>query len=608
MSKYTTKKKVCTQERSTEESILLLFPLILAVTLLPLIVKMHTYHTNLSSFDWYTVTDEAADFFLFYKQWFFVGLSCLATAIIGIRAFWNKKTLKYEKSLLPLFLYALLALLSTLFSKYRSFGFSGIFEQFENIFCILGYVLMVYYAYVIIETEKELTIMIRFVAIGALVMGIIGTLQAFGLDPLNTVAFKSSMAEQGVDINSLTMAFENGRAYGTLYNPNYLGVYASFMIPIFTVMFFFAKNVWDYLLYGSVVITSIISLVGSQSKAGFISVVFGLFFALIMLRKYLIKKWKVIIPVITVLVITFIVINKMNNNVYLTSIKNAFQLTKNETPDLSSINTQSDGVEITYKGNTFKISLDDTRSLMITEGEDTSLTYDYIASGDGYDMYLINDARFTDIVPFVYTGSEYVDKHFDFGFNYNNESYHFSKTYNQNEYMFFNRYGRFSPFKTAESALFTGYESFASRRGYIWSRTIPLLKNHILLGTGADTFITAFPQYDYIGLSTNWFQSELISKPHSLYLQIGVQSGVVSLISFFIFFIIYLVQSIHLYFRTLYTTLSAKIGLAICTGVISYLISGISNDSNISVAPVFWCIVGIGFTSNLLFYKAKNKK
>ena len=53
--------------------------------------------------------------------------------------------------------------------------------------------------------------------------------------------------------------------------------------------------------------------------------------------------------------------------------------------------------------------------------------------------------------------------------------------------------------KIAPGAIFTSHESFASSRGYIWSRTIPLLKETLFIGTGADTFVIAFPQDDYIG-------------------------------------------------------------------------------------------------------------
>lgn len=36
-------------------------------------------------------------------------------------------------------------------------------------------------------------------------------------------------------------------------------------------------------------------------------------------------------------------------------------------------------------------------------------------------------------------------------------------------------------------------DTFLNGRGYIWNRTVPLLRKHPLLGTGPDTFLLAFP-------------------------------------------------------------------------------------------------------------------
>ncbi len=37
-----------------------------------------------------------------------------------------------------------------------------------------------------------------------------------------------------------------------------------------------------------------------------------------------------------------------------------------------------------------------------------------------------------------------------------------------------------------------GYEKFASGRGFIWSRSIPLLKDSVFIGYGADTYPLIF--------------------------------------------------------------------------------------------------------------------
>ena len=49
-----------------------------------------------------------------------------------------------------------------------------------------------------------------------------------------------------------------------------------------------------------------------------------------------------------------------------------------------------------------------------------------------------------------------------------------------------------------ESFGMEGHYDFASNRGYIWSRTFPLLKRALLLGVGQDNFAYAFQNDDYV--------------------------------------------------------------------------------------------------------------
>ena len=44
-----------------------------------------------------------------------------------------------------------------------------------------------------------------------------------------------------------------------------------------------------------------------------------------------------------------------------------------------------------------------------------------------------------------------------------------------------------------------GYERLATSRGYLFSRSFPMLKDTLLIGYGPDTFVLEFPQQDYVG-------------------------------------------------------------------------------------------------------------
>lgn len=572
-------KNKVTETRTRTESMFLLLPLILIVTVLPLIVKAHSYKTGLSVFDWFSITDEFTDFFLYYKQWFFVAICGAIVCIICFRAFIDKKTIRFSPIFLPLGLYAFLSLLSTVVSKYSKFGFTGMFEQFENVFCLIGYALVVYYAFLIIRTEDEVRLMIDALAVGALLVCSIGAFQAFGLD-IYSANYEITMAK--------------GHTYASLYNPNYVGVYTSFLIPMFFVLLINAKKRYQHILYSLVLLTSVISLFGSQSKAGFVGIIIAACFILIFLRKTLLKKWKIILPIVFIMIASFFVVNKINHNTYINAIKNALHITKQPEPALTSIETKEDGIYITYKGNTLIATIDvidNVLSLQAVDLDNNSI--DYTLAEDGI-TYLFTDERFAGITMFPALHNEM----YAMGINIDNTNWYFTNFTESGEYQYFNRYGNLSPIKTPETAVFNGYENFATSRGYIWSRTIPLLKDYIFLGSGADTYAIAFPQYDYVGFHNYGYMEQLLTKPHSLYLQVAVQTGVISLLAILAFYMMYFIRCIKLYMNDTTNHKLVSMGIAIFIGTISYMVSALTNDSSIAVAPVFWVMIGVGVAIN----------
>ena len=150
-----------------------------------------------------------------------------------------------------------------------------------------------------------------------------------------------------------------------------------------------------------------------------------------------------------------------------------------------------------------------------------------------------------------------------------------------------------------ESLGFVDKEKIGSSRGYIWSRTLPLLKDALVWGYGPDNFTIAFPQDDYIG-KIRAFSGDpniIVDKPHNMYLQIATNTGVLSLIAFLVLAGIYVIQSFITYVKiekNFMTFAGAAIFLAIC----GYLVTNFFNDSVVGIAPIFWVLLGLGFICN----------
>jgi O-antigen ligase len=146
-----------------------------------------------------------------------------------------------------------------------------------------------------------------------------------------------------------------------------------------------------------------------------------------------------------------------------------------------------------------------------------------------------------------------------------------------------------------ESYGFEGKEMFASKRGYIWSRTIPLLDEAVLTGYGPDTFAIFFPQEDVLGKFKYYGTAKkIVDKPHNFYLQIWVNTGLISLIAVITLFVGYFLRNFINYFSNNLKNYYSQVGLAFFAAFAAYAAAAFFNDSVLSVAPVFWTILGLG--------------
>ena len=151
-----------------------------------------------------------------------------------------------------------------------------------------------------------------------------------------------------------------------------------------------------------------------------------------------------------------------------------------------------------------------------------------------------------------------------------------------------------------ESWGFEGKESFASGRGYIWSRSLPLLQKTLWKGFGPDTYAIYFPQHDVVGKFKAFSNvAKLVDKPHNMYLQIAINTGLISLGAVLILFAVYFFRSLKIYWKSNFDSWYARAGCGIFAAFIGYTGAGVFNDSNLSVSPVFWTLLGIGLMVEL---------
>jgi hypothetical protein len=391
---------------------------------------------------------------------------------------------------------------------------------------------------------------------------------------------------------------EANSIYSTLYHYNYVGSYMAMLFPLSFVMALLQKNNKTRIVFSLVSVLLFVNLLGSSSRAGIIGGVFASIVTIIMFRKQILKRWKISLICLAGILVIFIGLNKAS----LGGLKN--RITSIFT-DLGTQTTSESIKDIKINGNEVKI-ITSKNTLNITINPNNLFFADESNKPLGVNVKA-NQINFTD--------KKYEQYQVNLGqvqnqnivqLQINNVKVEFVRI--NEEIKVLNYRGEAVDLEPVEKWGFEGQEKLGSARGYIWSRSIPLLKNTLIVGYGPDTFMTKFPQNDIVGKIIAYDTPKmLVDKPHDLFLQVGLNTGVISLIAILALFIMYFVTSFKIYIKNNFSDYTSIVGLGIFVAFCGYIGAAFFNDSVVSVAPVFWVLLGVGVSINMQLMGRKNK-
>jgi O-antigen ligase len=487
-------------------------------------------------------------------------------------------------------LYILFVILSAIFAEYKNVAFYGFPDRYEGMFIIFAYLIVTFIAINIIVTKKQLKFLLGGLFFSASIICIIGLSQFLGFNLLESVFIKNLTLPIRYHFLSSEINFNNYSIYSTLYNPNYVGSYTAMLFPISIGFFIWFKDIKYKISFGIFSCLIFSNWTGCHSRAGIIGGLFAVIIIMIFFRKYLKKNLYYLITLIIFYTLIFTGMNFYSNN-YLfskfSSLEAEFKnlLSKNNTSERLedlviennkiSLISQSKTLNIIYKN---KLIFTDTNNnnLQTYKSKDT-ITF----LNNNYKEYLIQKTKNNLL--------KIKTNYYTVFFGHTKEGF---KIYDK-------RTG-FHELTHVEKWGFDNKEKLGSGRGYIWSRSLPLLKDTIILGHGPDTFSIYFPQNDYVGKIIAFGKATpIVDKPHNLYLQVGINTGLLSLLAFLSIFVFYFISTIKIYLKNYdYDNLFSVTGITFFAAILGYLITGFFNDSTISVAPVFWVLLGTGIAVN----------
>ena len=475
------------------------------------------------------------------------------------------------------------------------------------------------------RTTELIRFLLDALLIGATIIGLLGTFQAMGIDWIQSDWAKPLITAEYARQNDMTnfsikLNFGEGVSYVTLYNPNYVGSYISLAFPYMLYLIVKGEKIWRRILAALTSVMLIVTLLASGSLTGVFGIAAGAFILGILLLPYL-KKTR--IPVIICIALSvilpaiyMIVGSDTLQRLFGTEVKYSIDSIENNDNNLiitlydtSVIEVRLDENAITDPAWAKKHTPQDILTTVDGTGKPMNMEYNdgvatimepgYPAFSFSFESRAVDEGQVGAVQDGEMSLLHITDTDRDWTF-----------TVVDGKTKYFTELNKIDDIKKIKWFGYDGHWHFGSRRGYIWSRTNPMLLDTLFLGVGRDNFTYAYPNNDYVGKKYMQYDSQTITKPHNMFLQIWTQDGLPALLAFLFLYFLLLIRTIRLCYKKDRPESGKGItalGFTIITTVAatSYLLVGFSNDSTITTAPVYWCMLGAGYAAEAVCRKAK---
>lgn len=584
----------------------LLVPLMFLLAIVPLIVYLKVIPLSGASFQFWTGQKDNLDFFSYYKMVLIIISSILSLIALALFVMsYGSDKLKLSFYYIPIAIYAFFVILSTEFSQYTDIALNGFVDRYEGMYVLLAYMVILIVTINLVNKEHHLKVLIGALFIGTLIIGIIGFFQYLGYDFFKSAFGKNLILPAAYKqmADKLQFQFSKGMIYATLYHLDYVGSYMAMLFPLSFTLFLLTKRIWFKALFAVFSLLMAINWLGCTSRAGLFGGALALVILGLMMNRYIIKNWKYFIGGLVILCLILFGLNSISKGYLSSRIHSLIS-------DASSLSGSTDNggqANSLLQG----LNINENQAALVTSTE----TLKFQVKGNGVtfqdkDNHPIAFQEDNSTGKIQLKDNHYKDYQITVGQDSNKknelqivkENLKLNFSLDNNKISLLNSRGQAVDIQPVATWGFKGKERLGSSRGYIWSRAIPLLKDTIFIGHGPDTFAAYFPQNDFIGKFYAYYGDmwQIVDKPHDLYLQVALNTGIISLLALLSMFIAYIIRSARLYFRNDYEDFASKAGVGIFVAICGYLGAAFFNDSVVSVAPVFWILFGLGISVNYM--------
>jgi hypothetical protein len=524
--------------------------------------------------------------------------------------------------------FILLLIISALASPFRYTAFWGTFDRGEGALMWLAYFVIFFAAVDYAQKLENVKFILYALAFSSIIMGVIGLSQLFGRDFFGT-DFARLLITLG-DRNMAELVYIEGElvprrhainpvfdiANGTLFNPNTFGKYTAMLSPVLLLaaLTYEGKRFvrWILLFAGGLMLVGVFA---SGSLGGFVGIGTA---SVVLIVTYLFrpgiplkKIGLTALPVVVVMAGAILFIPQLNYRVgfMATRVVNALRA---DTTDILNYSFDENVMRVfNADGDVFSLEVHGMTGDWITVRD---------AQGNELEPYLRNvppppprdePTQAPGAIAYAFDIPGYRMIRLDkwpgmFFYHHASPVTPFILTHSHGRIYVLNLNGM--PIDVQENAPswgFYGRETFGSSRGYIWSRSFPLMftPRALTIGHGPDTFINTFPMFDPAP-RMRFFNSPyiIVDKAHNVFIQTWISSGAWSAIALFALFG-------HYIFTTFFSLVKSKeeplfsygLRLGLLSGISASVMANMATDTTIGSTGVFFVLLGVGYGVNLYF-------
>lgn len=510
--------------------------------------------------------------------------------------------------------YCVLAGFSTALSQFQDVALLGVVQRYEGLLVLLAYMLLFALGLWSVNSRARLTVVYWGALLGTVAVGLIAFLQLNRWNPLE-LSFLNTLTHLTNPYGPKNTLLNNhGLVYSTMINMNFLSWFGAVTAVISSITLIKERSISSGLFF----VSGLVCLAGSASFGGAFAWWMGSLVVFSLLNWKGVLPWKLWLglsvgtAVFSIGVQTFyhngaadvMLLNAFGSLLHGGSLGSIIWLQKHGVklstvmkgfisvvglgvlisglyvfvPANSSqefeLNLQKKRIEFTYEGNTINLYQGKSGVLMADGGVEA------VSLESGQNTLTFNDGRTEKITLSADNGYHKITvDSVPLSFYHNAEG-------------FFAESSARTPVQPvqAEQWGFWGKEDFGSGRGLIWSKSLPLLKRTLFLGVGPDCFVLEFPQNDVIAKLKFGPPLIIIDKPHSWFLQVAINTGILSLLSLLGLLglcLKYSMDRIRSHDREAVFSGVAVVGL--CS---VFLLGGLFYDSIIGFSGFFWPLLG----------------